>query len=138
VTASKDRTELFIHRDPFVITQQIGEELKAWNDAGAEPRPIPVDVVAEKTKIMHNLKRLGFGALLLDKDTAPVKVADVVQVLTDLDIADEQQLPEAVKKLEGLTDPEGAQATYGIALEERAKDAANENQSMQEEEKQAA
>lgn len=36
-SASKDRTGLFIDRDPFVISASSGEELAAWNDAGAEP-----------------------------------------------------------------------------------------------------
>lgn len=116
--ASKDNTHLFDKRDPFLITEGTGQELLAWSDSGAE---IPVDVSGLKTKIMHNFKRLGFGAVLLDKTTAAEKVEDIVQVLTGLDIANDKALEDIVKKLEVLTDPEAAQATYGIALEDRAK-----------------
>lgn len=35
-TVSKDRTSLFIARDPFKITKETGEELKAWADKGIE------------------------------------------------------------------------------------------------------
>ena len=31
VIASKDRTNLFIDKDPFIITQSIWEEIKKWN-----------------------------------------------------------------------------------------------------------
>ena len=36
-TASKDRTELFIDRDPFVISEKTGKELIKWNESGADP-----------------------------------------------------------------------------------------------------
>ena len=36
-TASKDRTGLFIDRDPFVINKQIGVELKHWAETGIDP-----------------------------------------------------------------------------------------------------
>lgn len=35
-TASKDRTGIFINRDPFKITKSIGEELKKWSETGVE------------------------------------------------------------------------------------------------------
>jgi hypothetical protein len=121
VVASKDRTGLFIHRDPFVITEETGEALRAWNESGAE---VPVDVPREKAKVMHNLKRLGFsGQIDGDGVAKGGKVLDIVQVLTGLDIASEKLLPEAVRKLEGWTDPEGAQATYGMAVQDRQRDA---------------
>ncbi|MEO9623816.1 MULTISPECIES: AAA family ATPase [Alphaproteobacteria] len=116
--STKDRTSMFQDKPEFIISEATGHILKKWNDSGAD---VPVDVQAEKMKIMHNLKRLGFGAALLDKSTAAEKVQDIVEVLTSVDIADEKKLPTAVKKLEVLTDPEGAQASYGIVLEERAK-----------------
>jgi hypothetical protein len=132
VTASKDRTGLFIHRDPFTITVETGEELRAWNDSGMEAPKPAIDVTREKAKVMHNLKRLGFG-VLLQGPRAGETVLDIVSVLTSLNIADEQNLPKAVKSLEAITDAEGSQATYGIAIEERAKVAAL-NQAIPDEE----
>lgn len=35
-TASKDRTNLFEHRDPFVITEDTGKEIAAWCETGIE------------------------------------------------------------------------------------------------------
>lgn len=35
--ASKDRTWLFIDRDPFVITRDTGKEIWAWNESGTDP-----------------------------------------------------------------------------------------------------
>jgi hypothetical protein len=115
--ASKDNTHLFDTRDPFVIGKETGEELLTWSDSGAE---IPVDVVGLKSKIMHNLKRLGFG-VMLQGPTAGANIADIVLVLTGKDSADEKALEGIVKTLEGYIEPEGAQATYGIALEARTK-----------------
>lgn len=54
--ASKDRTELFISRDPFVITQKTGEELRAWNEAGIDA-PDP-KIVKAKRDIVARLKYL--------------------------------------------------------------------------------
>lgn len=35
--ASKDRTGLFIDRDPFVITEATGNEIAIWNESGIDP-----------------------------------------------------------------------------------------------------
>jgi hypothetical protein len=35
--ASKDRTELFEGKDPFVITEQTGELIRQWCEKGIEP-----------------------------------------------------------------------------------------------------
>lgn len=35
--ASKDRTGIFSERDPFLITEEIGQELAKWNDSGIDP-----------------------------------------------------------------------------------------------------
>lgn len=47
--ASKDRTGLFIDRDPFVIDEKIGAELRAWADTGVIPPP-PVDPKIQEMK----------------------------------------------------------------------------------------
>lgn len=38
--ASKDRTSLFIDRDPFLIDQTIGKEIMEWNQSGADPEQL--------------------------------------------------------------------------------------------------
>ena len=50
--ASKDRTGLFIDRDPFIITEQTGKEIKKWNMSGKE------DPALDKKVIFDELKRL--------------------------------------------------------------------------------
>jgi len=99
--ASKDRTELFIDRDPFLITPKTGEELRDWAQSG---RDVPVDVAKEKGRIMYHFKRLG-----LEKPASAERAADMVLALVELDVTDEAMLPQVVKKLEGFT-PESAQA----------------------------
>lgn len=55
--ASKDRTSLFISRDPFVLSQKTGEELLAWTESGHE---VPQEELnRKKSKILHCLKLLG-------------------------------------------------------------------------------
>jgi hypothetical protein len=39
-TASKDRTELFEGKDPFIITEATGKIIKTWCETGAEVKPI--------------------------------------------------------------------------------------------------
>jgi hypothetical protein len=50
--ASKDRTGLFISRDPFIITEKVGHELLAWNGSG---KP---DAGILKRAIISHLNRL--------------------------------------------------------------------------------
>lgn len=55
--ASKDRTGIFINRDPFVISQKTGEELLEWTESGRE---VPQEEINRtKAKILHCLKLLG-------------------------------------------------------------------------------
>lgn len=51
-TASKDRTRIFIDKDPFVITEETGSKIKEWSESGA------VDLEAIKAEIFDHLKRL--------------------------------------------------------------------------------
>lgn len=55
--ASKDRTELFIKRDPFVISEKTGQELRAWSDSGIDA-PDP-KIAKAKQDIAARLKYLG-------------------------------------------------------------------------------
>lgn len=116
--STKDRTSIFQDKPEHVIDETTGARLLEWNESGAEA---PIDVPREKWKVMKNLERLGFKRQIDGSDNPGAKAFDIVNVLTSIDIADEKKLPEAVKKLEKIDDPEGAQAAYGIELEERAK-----------------
>ena len=115
--SAKDRTGLFQDKPEHIISEETGEKLRKWNDTGYVE---PIDVGREKSKIMFQLKRLGF-VLPLDKALAAQVVTDVVSVLTELDISEEKNLPLIVKRLEAYTDAEDAQAKYGIAIEDRQK-----------------
>lgn len=59
--ASKDRTSLFIERDPFLISIKTGEELLAWNEKGIDvpPPPTPDPNLKVKHEIMQQLGALG-------------------------------------------------------------------------------
>ena len=115
--SAKDRTGLFQDKPEHIITEETGQLLHQWNESGAD---VLIDVPREKSKIMHNLKRLGF-TLPLDKAVASQVVRDVVAVLADLDISVDKNLPLIVARLEAFSSPEDAQAKYGVTLEERAK-----------------
>lgn len=50
-TASKDRTEIFIDKDPFVITDETGKLLKNWSEQGIDP----AIAEAEKARIEQEI-----------------------------------------------------------------------------------
>lgn len=114
--ASKDNTRLFDSRDPFVISQETGEELLAWTESGAE---VKVDTAKEKNKIMHNLKRLGF-VLAGTPEEQRARINDIVSALTEMTLDKDENLPEIVKRLEAFKQSESAQATYAQFLSQRA------------------
>jgi hypothetical protein len=67
-TASKDRTELFDNKDPFVITEATGELLRKWCETGVETvKQLPAITDAAFTKA---LDRTAAGEKLSDKLTA--------------------------------------------------------------------
>lgn len=112
--ASKDRTGLFIKRDPFVVSEKIGQELLAWNESGVEPvapvAPAPKNTEtivdpeatienekiaalrAKKRALMGYLERLGIST------TTREKIAHGVQLFTNMTLADEN-LDEIIAKL---------------------------------------
>jgi hypothetical protein len=114
--ASKDRTGLFINRDPFVLEEETGQELLAWSDSGAE---VKIDVAKEKNKILFNLKRLGF-VLVGSREEQAARVGSIVVALTGLSLEDEAELPAVVKALEVFKGSESAQAIYAEYLSEQA------------------
>lgn len=115
--ASKDRTKLFIDRDPFLITEDTGRELKKWNDGGTEAK---VNVPVEKAKIMHNLKRLGMP-VPADKQEAGAVIQQMVHVLTDMDLSVDANLPLIVRALEMRSDAEDAQFAWHKAQQDAEK-----------------
>lgn len=115
--STKDRTSIFQDKPEHIISEKTGEMLRKWNDSGAE---VPVDVNAEKSKVMHNLKRLGFEAMYPeDMKRKGAMVLDIVKVLTGVDISNARKLPDAVRKLEKLSDPDAAREVYSLELWER-------------------
>ncbi len=105
--ASKDRTNLFEKRDPFVITIQTGEELKKWNESGA------VDAKSLKREMFAEYRRLGID--LPPASDLPLFIQTSVPNLTGIAWS-EDALPEIISKLRTITDSEVAkEAAYGPA-----------------------
>ena len=82
-TASKDRTNLFEHRDPFVITEDTGKEIAAWCETGVDvPKPVgftlPPETAAEIGSLIEtstldaNGKVIAANSLLNAKNQAEV------------------------------------------------------------------
>ncbi len=113
--ASKDRTGLFIDRDPFLITQATGEELLAWSDSGKE---VVIDYTADKKKVFFNLQRLGFVFAGTDEEKRGL-AASAVLALTGMEITDEPLLPSIVAELETYKQVESAQAAYADFMSKR-------------------
>jgi len=116
--ASKDRTEIFIHRDPFVISQKTGEELRAWNEAGIDA-PDP-RIVKAKKDIVARLKYLGTTDLanaaadvkrLTGLDLTPENYEEIIARLGA--IAQERQ--EAAKAAPPAHAPEAQNAPVEVA-----------------------
>ena len=72
-TASKDRTSIFDKRDPFVIDESTGKELKEWAELGVDPAEEAAkkkaekeaeesaqNILKEKKKIVDMSIKLGF------------------------------------------------------------------------------
>lgn len=99
--SSKDRTKLFIDRDPFVISEETGKELKAWNEQGV------VDVNSLKRQVMFQLRdRLGIE--LPAKEEQKEFIVKAITNLTELDFS-EENLPVIVEKLAAIEDKVEAQ-----------------------------
>lgn len=70
-TASKDRTGLFVDRDPKPITVETGKQLLTWLESGADPTPEPAtakpspvndEARAELLERLHNASLQGLEA----------------------------------------------------------------------------
>lgn len=119
--SSKDRTGLFIDRDPFVITSETGEELIKWNGGGA------VDVNDLKRQLLYQLKdRLDLG-LPKEKSDLVEFIKSAVPKLTQIEYS-EENLPKIVEYLKEIDDKEWAKETAWEAPktdEEKEEDLAN-------------
>jgi len=92
VIASKDRTGLFIARDPFIISQKTGEELLKWTESGQE---VPQEEIARKKRnILHCLKLLGADV------TTPEAIRKSIIGLTQLDGARVENADAILARLE--------------------------------------
>jgi hypothetical protein len=92
--ASKDRTGLFISRDPFVLSQKTGEELLKWTESGKE---VPQeDVNRKKGKILYCLKLLGADV------TSQEAIRKSIIKLTQLDGARVENADAILARLEEL------------------------------------
>lgn len=98
--ASKDRTGLFIDRDPFVIDAKVGQEIKAWADTGAiPPKPVDPEITKRKQRIMQQIKML--GVLVPNDDTRFSFIEKFVKEKTQLDLNDDN-LELIVVRLDAL------------------------------------
>lgn len=92
--ASKDRTKLFIDRDPFLITEETGRELVKWNESGIE-NPDLDPLLPQKRSIVSLTKALGG-----DVGTAE-SIATSVEKLTGLKL-EPANFPEIISRLKIL------------------------------------
>lgn len=66
---SKDRTSLFIDRDPFLIDEKIGQEFGHWLDSGIDPK----EIEAEKKKKIYEEKIKKYEDFLVKLDNVKTK-----------------------------------------------------------------
>lgn len=101
--ASKDRTNLFESRDPFLIDIKTGEEIAAWNAGGK------VDIAALKKSIFNQVKnRLGIELPAPEDQPGFFKAA--IPRLTGLEM-NEENLPAILDALQKIEDKEWASKT---------------------------
>lgn len=100
-TASKDRTGIFIDKDPFVITEETGKTLKAWAEAGIDPAEIAAKekaareekekqekIAATKNKVFAMSKELGLVTEGVEKEALKVAIGEFIKSKTMLELTD--------------------------------------------------
>lgn len=99
--ASKDRTRLFIDRDPFLITEETGKELLKWGEQGKEaPKADPH--AAQKRSIFSLVKALGGDVATAESINTSVKKLTKLtlapenyeEIITRLKVAFDEQRDE--------------------------------------------
>jgi len=117
--ASKDRTGLFIERDPFVINTATGEELIAWNNGGK------VDVGQMKREVIAQFRRLEID--MPAKEDLAEFIKNAIPRLTGLEWNDEN-LEGIVSAMGAITDKEAAKkAAWGEPEKKEEEPAAEED-----------
>jgi uncharacterized protein YqfB (UPF0267 family) len=104
VMASKDNTNLFEGRDPFIITEQTGETLRDWVASGA------ADKTAEEKKELRSIikgqaEKLGKDVAWVDTKvgfTSNMTVDELKRVVKQLRATIEKNLPKADPASEAL------------------------------------
>ncbi|MDQ3158788.1 MAG: ATP-binding protein [bacterium] len=119
--ASKDRTGIFIDKDPFVITEETGKILKDWAESGIEPITPPDPKVLEaKRKVLALVPMLGV-TLPADKEAIKTFLPDKVKEITGLELADENLLA-IVAKLEAMVQEKNAKVKMKNEIFQAAKE----------------
>lgn len=120
-TTSKDRTGLFIDRDPFIITTETGEEFKKWNEGGV------VNVNELKRQVIFQLKDRLEIELPKEKQDLIEFVRTSIPKLTGIEYS-EENLTTILDGLKKIDDKEWANKTAWEApksAEEKEEDLAN-------------
>jgi len=70
-TASKDRTGLFMGKDPFIPNEETGKLIKDWCESGVEaPKPLPIKKKLTEAKYQQALSGVKNGATLPNSDVS--------------------------------------------------------------------
>ena len=78
--ASKDNTRLFDGRDPFVITEKTGEELREWVNSGAVDTTV-ASKAEKRTEISGLLATLGLNEeWLIEKVKKPITACSIEEL----------------------------------------------------------
>ncbi len=96
VNVGKDRTELFVNRDPFIITEETGKEIKAWAETGTEvintpkkvedtPKVISADITIDPNTLFKTLS----SKISLMKTQE--KLEDALEKIDSKNITDDQK-----------------------------------------------
>lgn len=94
-SVSKDRTGMFIDKDPFVITEETGVELKNWAELGIDPEEIKrkeaeAKIEAEKQQALLKLKKeIADNLAKLGYVVSKENIHLVVKEATNLDLIEE-------------------------------------------------
>jgi hypothetical protein len=109
VQTSKDRTGLFMERDPFKITEDTGVMLREWLESGAEPEPDGVtakeladwtaaiegagdlaelkQIYEDATKLARERKdKLSYDAMVIAKDKRKAALENPAPIIEDEDV----------------------------------------------------
>lgn len=103
--ASKDNTRLFDNRDPFVITEKTGEELREWVNSGAVDTTV-ASKAEKRTEISGLLATLGLNEeWLIEKVKKPITACSIEELdkfITRLNelIAEKEAKPVNINEVE--------------------------------------